>query len=64
MSGYYDDNFGEYDIRDEDDVRFYKQMQRESVWKRCEECGKKVRLRKSYAICNSCAEKHERGCAY
>lgn len=58
---YHDDNFGCYDIRDEDDLDFYNQVQRESVKKYCRGCGRAVRLRPDYAICNSCAEKAERG---
>jgi rRNA maturation endonuclease Nob1 len=58
---YHDDNFGCYDIQDEDDVEFYKQVQRESVWKKCQGCGRKVKLRPDYGICNSCAERLERG---
>ncbi len=64
MPTYYDDNFGCYDIQDEDDVAFYKQVQRESVLKKCRGCGRKVRLRPDYAICNSCADRAERGMDY
>lgn len=58
---YYDDNFGFYDIQDEDDVQFYRQVQKESRLKKCDGCGRKVRLRPSYGYCNSCADKRERG---
>jgi hypothetical protein len=58
---YVDDNFGHYDIEDEDDVDFYFQVQAESVEKTCTGCGRKVKLRPDYAICNSCADKLERG---
>jgi hypothetical protein len=58
---YYDDNFGHYDIDDEDDVAFYHQVQRESRLKTCQGCGQKVRLRPDYAYCNSCADKREMG---
>jgi hypothetical protein len=61
MPAYYDDNFGHYDIDDEDDIKFYKQVQRESVWKTCKKCGQRVRLRPDYAICNTCCERLERG---
>ena len=61
MAEYYDDNFGRWDIEDDDDVAFYRQVQRESVLKICSGCGQEVRLRPSYAICNSCADKIERG---
>jgi hypothetical protein len=58
---YYDDNFGHYDIEDEDDVEFYHEMQRTSVEKRCAGCGRMVRIQPQYAYCNSCADKIERG---
>jgi hypothetical protein len=58
---YYDDNFGEYEIRDEEDIEFYHQMQRESVDKQCQGCGRTVRIRPDYAYCNSCATIIERG---
>lgn len=58
---YYDDNFGFYDIQSEEDVEFYHEMQRQSVSKKCEGCGRMVRLKPDYAFCNSCADKIERG---
>ena len=61
MTMYYDDNFGEYDIQDEEDLEFYHRVQQESVEKVCECCGRTVRLRPDYGICNSCAEILERG---
>lgn len=61
MRTYYDDNFGHWDIRDEDDIDFYHQVQRESRLKKCQGCGRRVRLRPDYAICNACAERSERG---
>jgi hypothetical protein len=61
MTLYYDDNFGEYDIQDEEDLEFYHRVQNESVEKVCECCGRTVRLRPDYGICNSCAEILERG---
>jgi hypothetical protein len=60
-ASYYDDNFGHYEIEDEDDVEFYHQVQRESVTKKCQGCGRKVKLRPDYAYCNSCADARERG---
>ena len=57
----YDDNFGEWEIEDEEDMEFYREVQRESVWKICAKCGKKVKLRPNYGICNECADKIERG---
>ena len=58
---YIDDNFGVYDIESPDDVEFYHQVQRESVWKTCEGCGRRVKLRPDYGYCNSCATKREQG---
>ena len=60
---YYDDNFGHWNMEDDDPdkVDFYHQVQKESVWKKCQGCGRKVKLRPSYGICNSCCEKLERG---
>lgn len=58
---YYDDNFGHYDIEDEDDVQFYHDMQRTNVEKRCAGCNKLVMLQPQYAYCDSCATKIERG---
>jgi hypothetical protein len=56
----YDDNYGEYDIQDEDDIRFYQETQRASVKKKCKGCGRTVKIKSDYAYCNSCAEKMER----
>jgi len=61
MPGYYDDNFGCYDIRDEDDIAFYKHMQRISVRKKCAGCGRIVKIKPDYGYCNSCATKLEQG---
>lgn len=58
---YYDDNFGAWDIEDEDGMDFYNQVQAESVRKRCEGCGGMFKLRPEYYICNGCAETLERG---
>jgi hypothetical protein len=57
---YYDDNFGHWDIEDQDDIDFYHQVQRENVEKRCRGCGQMVRIRPEYAYCNSCAEERWR----
>lgn len=61
MPGYYDDNYGWWDMESEEDVEFYHKVQRESVEKTCVMCGRRVRLRPDYDKCNSCAEKLERG---
>ena len=60
MATFYDDNFGHWQDMDDPDVReFYDQVQKESVWKNCTRCGRRVKLRPSYAICNSCADAME-----
>jgi len=62
MGTYYDDNFGHWDNTDDPEVRaFYHKVQRESVIKACKGCGRKVRLRRDYVICNACADRAERG---
>lgn len=64
MSGYYDDNFGHYNIETEDDVEFYWSMQRQSVTKKCHGCGRMVKIKRDYAYCNSCADAREQGWEY
>ena len=65
MASYYDDNYGWYEDAEDPDVRaFYHKVQRESVRKTCKGCGRKVKLRRDYAICNSCADRAERGWEY
>jgi len=61
MATYHDDNFGVWDMRDSDDMDFYREVQRNSVTKRCDGCGRKVRLLPHYAYCDSCATKREQG---
>ena len=62
MPSYYDDNFGHWEGMDDPGmVDFYHKVQRESVRKKCKRCGQWVRIRPEYAICNSCADKLERG---
>jgi hypothetical protein len=58
---HYDDNFGHWDIRDEYDLEWYRQVQRESVWKKCQGCGRRVKLRPDYGYCDTCATKREHG---
>jgi hypothetical protein len=61
MTSYHDDNYGYWeDMDDPDMVDFYHQVQRESVEKECQSCGRRVRLRPDYAICSSCADRAER----
>lgn len=64
MPTYYDDNFGCYTIEDEEDVEFYHHVQSISIEKICQGCGRKVRLKPDYAICNSCADRAEHGMEY
>lgn len=61
MPAYYDDNFGQYEIESEEDVEFYRQVQKESRPTKCQGCGRTVRLRPGYGYCNSCATKREQG---
>ena len=61
MVSYYDDNFGDYDIRDEGDVEFYRDVQRRSVLKKCRGCGRNVRILPNYTYCDGCATRIERG---
>lgn len=58
-----DDNFGVWDVRDEDDVEFYKEVSRRSVEKVCSMCGRTVRIMPQYDKCNSCADALEGGWA-
>ena len=61
MPSYYDDNYGWYEIDGPEDVEFYHRTQKESVWKKCQACGRRVKIKPDYGICNSCADKRERG---
>jgi hypothetical protein len=61
MASYYDDNFGFWEIDDEDDLEHYRQTQKTNVLKKCKGCGHKVRIQPDYAYCNGCATKIERG---
>jgi hypothetical protein len=61
---YYDDNFGHWEIESQEDVEFYHQVQRESRPTICRQCDRRVLLRPSYNLCNSCAEANERGYCY
>ena len=58
---YVDDNFGTWEIQDEDDLEFYHQVQKESVRKRCKGCHRLVKLRPQYSYCNDCGNRIERG---
>lgn len=61
MATYYDDNFGHYEIEDQDDIDFYFEMQNKSVEKKCHGCGRTVKIKPEYGYCNSCADARERG---
>lgn len=61
MRSYNDDNFGNYEIESEDDVDFYRDVQRRSIRKKCQGCGRMVKILPDYAYCDSCATKIERG---
>ena len=59
---YYDDNFGHWHDMDDEDVHaYYLDTQRRSVRKKCQGCGRSVRILPDYAYCNSCADKREQG---
>jgi len=61
MTIFVDDNFGTWDMEDEDDMDFYRQVQEQSVEKTCQGCGCTVRILPQYGFCNSCADRLERG---
>lgn len=57
MPTLYDDNFGRYS--DSDDLltqKFYRQVNKRSVWKYCSRCNKRVKLLPHYSLCNPCTE--------
>jgi hypothetical protein len=59
---YVDDNYGTWDNMDDPDmVDFYHEVQRTNVRKKCEGCGRTVKIRPDYGYCNSCADRRERG---
>jgi hypothetical protein len=65
----YDDNFGEYNMGDGDADRedvgaFYRQVQRNSIWKTCSICGRRVKLLPHYDKCDSCCRSIEGGYQY
>ena len=57
----YDDNFGAYEIRDPEDLEFFREVQAPSVEKKCEGCGRKVSILPEHAYCNRCADLIEQG---
>ena len=67
MGTYHDDNFGAWEGMDphdpdyEDNLEFYKNVQKTNVRKKCQGCGQMVNIQPHYAYCNSCADTIERG---
>jgi hypothetical protein len=59
---YYDDNFGLWEDMDDPDTReYYNYVQRISVDKECNGCGRIVRILPNYGYCDSCASMRESG---
>ncbi len=58
---YIDDNFGVYEIESDEDVEFYHSVQKRSVLKKCDGCGRQVRLLPDYGYCDRCATLREGG---
>lgn len=58
---YYDDNFGHWDIQDDEDLEFYRRLQESNVEKICVGCGRTVKIQPHYDVCDSCATKREQG---
>jgi hypothetical protein len=63
MEDYYDDNFGRWDMDDDQEEQqvFYRKVQDESIWKVCSMCDEDVKILPQYDKCNSCMDKLERG---
>ena len=62
---YFDDNYGHWEGMDDPDMRdFYFETQRKSVRKKCQGCGRMVKIKPEYAYCNACADRAERGGDY
>jgi hypothetical protein len=58
---YYDDNYGVWNMDDDDSREFYQEVQRTNVRKRCVICGRIVKIQPQYDKCNACCERLERG---
>ena len=52
---YYDDNYGHWDMEDEESERFYHQVQATNVEKICKGCERLVKIQPHYAYCIACA---------
>ncbi len=61
MAAVYDDNFGFWDIDEEEEQAFFDYVQRQSVQRTCERCERCVRLIPPKTICASCVTALEYG---
>ena len=61
MTGYYDDNYGWYEIDCEEDIDYYFYVQANAKEKTCAICKRKVMLMPHYNKCDSCMRKIEGG---
>ena len=62
MPTFSDDNFGTYEIFDDDDVEWYNRVQEASILKICIGCHQEVYILPQYAYCDYCATRLEHGC--
>ena len=62
MTSFYDDNYGWWD--EEDGIEFYWEVAKRSVWKKCVDCGRRVKILPEYECCSPCADKREGGYGY
>ena len=46
---YYDDNFGVFEIEDEEDLAVYRRIQSSNVEKQCQGCDRTVSIQPHYA---------------
>ena len=58
---FHDDNFGRWDIEDDDDLEMYYRTQDTNVEKICVGCNRTVHIQPHYDVCDSCATKREQG---
>ena len=57
----YDDNYGFWDMRNEEERIFFDHVQRQSVLTTCERCERPVRLVPPKALCACCVSALEYG---
>ena len=57
----YEDNFGFWDVGEQEEQAFFDHVQRESLPKTCDRCGQRVRLLPSKMLCASCVTALECG---